>query len=121
MEKDGIVQRSDSPWLSPLHMVMKPDGSWQPCGTYLRLNLVTTNDSYTLPNMADFSERLEGCFIFSKVDLRKGYHQICMHAGNIPKMAIIMQFGLWEFLRMTFGLKNAGNTFKHYMDRCSVG
>ena len=103
MEKDGIVRRSDSPWSSPLHMVMKPDGSWRPCGDYRRLNLVTTKDSYPLPNMADFAERLEGCVIFSKVDLRKGYHQIRMHAADIPKTAIITPFGLWEFLRMTFG------------------
>jgi hypothetical protein len=52
MEKDGIMRRSDSPWSSPLHMVMKPDGSWRPCGDYRRLNLVTTKDSYPLPNMA---------------------------------------------------------------------
>jgi hypothetical protein len=82
MEKDGIVRRSDSPWSSSLHMVMKPDGSWRPCGDYRRLNLVTTKDSYPLPNMADFAERLEGCVIFSKVDLRKGYHQIRMHAAD---------------------------------------
>ncbi len=121
MEKDGIVRRSDSPWSSPLHMVMKPDGSWRPCGDYRRLNLVTTKDSYPLPNMADFAERLEGCVIFSKVDLRNGYHQIRMHAADIPKTAIITPFGLWEFLRMTFGLRNAGNTFQRYMDRVLSG
>jgi len=100
---------------------MKPDGSWRPCGDYRRLNLVTTKDSYPLPNMADFAERLEGCVIFSKVDLRKGYHQIRMHAADIPKTAIITPFGLWEFLRMTFGLRNAGNTFQRYMDRVLSG
>jgi hypothetical protein len=85
MERDGIIRRSDSPWSSPLHMVQKPDGSWRPCGDYRRLNLVTVTDSYPLPNMLDFSERIAGCKIFSKVDLRKGCHQILMHPADIPK------------------------------------
>jgi hypothetical protein len=76
---------------------------------------------YPLPNMADFAERWEGCVIFSKVDLRKGYHRIRMHSADIPKTAIITPFGLWEFLRMTFGLRNAGNTFQRYMDRVLSG
>ncbi len=71
--------------------------------------------------MADFAERLEGCIIFSKVDLRKGYHQIRMHATNIPKTVIITPFGLWEFLQITFCLKNEGNTFQCYMDRVLSG
>ena len=121
MEKDGIVRRSNSPWSSPLHMVRKPDGSWRPCGDYRRLNLVTVPDSYPLPNMLDFSERIAGCTIFSKVDLRKGYHQILMHPGDIEKTAIATPFGLFEFLRMTFGLRNAGNTFQRQMDRLLSG
>ncbi len=112
MQKDGIVQRSNSPWSSLLHMVRKPDVSWQPCGDYRQLNLVTVPDSYPLPNMLDFSERIAGCSIFSKVDLRKGYHRILMHLGDIEKTAIANLFGLFEILRMTFGLRNAGNTFQ---------
>ncbi len=57
-------------------MVMNPDGSWRPCSNYWWLNLVTIMDSYPLPKKANFADRLEGCFIFSMVDLRKGYHQI---------------------------------------------
>ncbi len=120
MERDGIVRRSNSPWSSPLHMVRKPDGSWRRCGDYRRLNLVTVPDSYPLPNMLD-SERIAGCTIFSKVDLRKGYHQILMHPGDIEKTAIAAPFGLFEFLRMTFGLRNAGNTFQWQMDRLLSG
>jgi hypothetical protein len=120
-EKDGIVRRSDSPWSSPLHMVRKPDGSWRPCGDYRRLNLVTVLDSYPLPNMLDFTEKLAGCMIFSKVDLRKGYHQIPMNEDDIQKTAITTPFGLFEFLRMTFGLRNAGNTFQRRMDRILGG
>ena len=121
MERDGIVRRSNSPWSSPLHLVRKPDGSWRPCGDYRRLNLVTVPDSYPLPNMLDFSERIAGCTIFSKVDLCKGYHQIVMSPEDIQKTAIITPFGLFEFLRMTFGLRNAGNTFQRRMDRILAG
>jgi hypothetical protein len=121
MEKDGIVRWSDSPWSSPLHMVRKPDSSWRPCGDYRRLNLVTMPDSYPLPNMLDFTEKLAGCVIFSKVDLRKGYHQIPMNEDDIQKTAIITPFGLFEFLRMTFGLRNAGNTFQRRIDRILSG
>ncbi len=74
MEKDGIIRRSNSPWSPPQHMVQKRDGSWRPCGDYRQLNLVTVLDSYPLPNMLDFSEHITRCSVFSKVDLRKGYH-----------------------------------------------
>ena len=89
LEKDGIVRRSDSPWASPLHMVRKTDGSWRPCGDYRRLNGVTVPDSYPLPNMMDFVARLEGATIFSKIDLRKGYHQIPMFAADIPNVILV--------------------------------
>ncbi len=60
LEREGIVQRSTSPWASPLHMVMKKDGSWRPCGDFCRLNLVTEPDTYPRPNMLDFSARVAG-------------------------------------------------------------
>ena len=74
LERDGIVRRSCSPWASPLHMVKKSNGSWRPCGDFRRLNLVTVKDSYPLPNMQDYASKLVGCKVFSKIDLRKGYH-----------------------------------------------
>jgi hypothetical protein len=79
LEQDGIVQRSNSPWSSPLHMVRKPNRSWWPCGDFRRLNTVTVPDAYPLPNMMDFAVKAAGCKVFSKIDLRKGYHQIPMH------------------------------------------
>jgi hypothetical protein len=121
LERDGIVRRSDSPWASPLHMVRKADGSWRPCGDYRRLNGVTVPDTYPLPNMMDFTARIGGCKIFSKIDLRKGYHQIPMHAADIPKTAIVTPFGLYEYTRMTFGMRNAGSTFQRLMDRVVSG
>ncbi len=117
LELDGIIRRSSSPWASPLHMVKKPDGSWRCCGDYRWLNNVTVLDTYPLPNMMDFSSRVSGCSIFTKIDLRKGYYQIPMHPADILKTAIITPLGFFEFLRLTFRLRNAGSTFQQLMDR----
>jgi hypothetical protein len=121
LERDGIIRQSSSNWSAPLHMVMKPDGTWRPCGDYRRLNLVTMPDSYSLPNIQDFSARLHGCSNFSKLDLRKGYYQIPVQEGHIHKTAVITPFGLWEFLRMPFGLRNAEQSFQRFMDEVLAG
>jgi hypothetical protein len=71
LEADGIIQRSTSPWASPLHMVQKKNGSWRPCGDFRCLNVVTEPDVYPLPNMMDFAAKAAGCTVFSKIDLRK--------------------------------------------------
>jgi hypothetical protein len=98
-------------------MVKKKDGGWQPCGDFRRLNTQTSDDKYPLPNMGDLSGRLSGCTVFSKLDLQKGYFQVPVAAADVAKTAIITPFGLFEFLRMPFGLKNAGMTFQRLMDR----
>jgi hypothetical protein len=116
MLDEGVIRCSSSQWSSPLHMVRKKDGSWRPCGDYRHLNLQTVEDRYPLPNMANLAARLAGCNIFSKLDLRKGYLQVPVAAANVPKTAIITPFGLFEFVRMPFGLKNAGITFQRLMD-----
>ncbi|CAI5673187.1 unnamed protein product [Oreochromis niloticus] len=69
MERLGIVQRSNSAWASPLHMVPKSDGRWRPCGDFRRLNNVTENDRYPIPHIQDFSAHLAGTSVFSKIDL----------------------------------------------------
>jgi hypothetical protein len=71
--------------------------------------------------MEDITGRLAGCKVFSKLDLKKGYHQIPVAATDIPKTAIITPFGLFEYLRMPFGLKNAGMTFQRFMDQILGG
>ena len=112
----GIIRRSSSPWASPLHLVPKPSGGWQPCGDYRRLNAATLPDRYSLPHIQDFAARLDGAKIFSKVDLIRGYHQVSVAGADICKTAFITPFGLFEFLRMPFGLKNAAQAFQRLMD-----
>ncbi len=73
MEHEGVVWRSSSSWASLLHMVPKKDGSWRPCGYFRWLNLAMEADEYPLPNMLDFSDRLNSCRVFRKIDLRKSY------------------------------------------------
>ena len=116
MEQQGIVRRSSSDWASPLHMVRKKDGSWRPCGDYRHLNLATKADLYPPPHMEDLSSKLAGMKIFSTIDLRKGYWQVPVREQDIKKTAVITPFGLFEFCRMPFGLRNAGQTFQRMMD-----
>lgn len=121
MEKLGVSRRSDSPWSSPLHVVAKADGGWRPCGDYRRLNNATVDDRYPLPHIHDFNAHLAGAKVFSKVDLMRGYHQIPMAKESIPKTAIVTPFGLFEFTRMPFGLKNAAQGFQRLMDKIFQG
>ena len=111
-----ICRHSDSPWSSGLHMVPKKDGTARPYGDYRRLNERTSDNAYPIPHIHDFMAGLAGCRVFSKVDFIKGYHQIPVRAVDIPKTAIAMPFGLFEFVRMPFGLKNATQTFQRFMD-----
>ena len=121
MEAAGIIRRSSSPWASPLHLVPKPDGSWRPTGDYRRLNNVTVPDQYPLPNVLDFTANLAGKKFFTKLDLVKGYYQVPMHPSDIPKTAVVTPFGLWEWTRMPFGVRNAAQSFQRLMDQVLDG
>ena len=100
----------------PLHLVPKKDRGSRACGDYRALNVRTIPDRYPVPYIKDYSHRLAGCTTFSKIDLVKAYHQIPVHPDDIQKTAITTPFGLFKFPFMSFGLRNAAQTFQRFMD-----
>ncbi|CAH8581201.1 unnamed protein product, partial [Schistosoma guineensis] len=87
-----------------------------PCEDYRRLNNQTVPDKYLIPRIHDFSLDLHGKRFFSKLDLVRAYHQISMAPEDTKKTVIITALGLFEFLRMPFGIKNAVQMFQRFMD-----
>ncbi|KAG7309898.1 hypothetical protein JYU34_004412 [Plutella xylostella] len=112
----GTARRSDSPWSSPLHLARKKDDGWRPCGDYRSLNARTIPDRYPVRHIQDFACQLAGKQVFSTIDLIKAYNQIRVFEDDIPKTAITTPFGLFEFPMMTFGLRNASQTFQRFID-----
>lgn len=116
MIANHIIRPSKSEWASPIVLVPKKDGTIRFCVDFRALNAVTKKDVYPLPRIDDVIDALGKARIFSTLDLASGYWQIPMAPEDIPKTAFITRKGLFEFLRMPFGLCNAPSTFQRAMD-----
>jgi hypothetical protein len=114
MLRDGTARRSESSWSSALHILSKKDNGWRPCGEYRALNARTIPDRYPVPHIHDYYHHLSGCCFFSKIDLVSAYNQLPVHPDDIQK--ITTHFGLFEFPFMSFGLRNAAQTFQRFID-----
>jgi hypothetical protein len=103
----GYIRPSTSPWEAPMLFVEKKDGTKRMCIDYRSLNEVTVKNMYPLPRIEDIFDQLRGAGVFTKIDLRSGYHQLRIRPSDIPKTTFITKYGLYEFTVMSFGLMNA--------------
>ncbi|KAL0556239.1 hypothetical protein IC582_004750 [Cucumis melo] len=116
LDKD-FLRPSVSPWEAPVLFVKKKDGSMRQCIDYRELNNVTVKNRYPLPKIDDLFDQLQGATVFSKIDLRSGYHQLRIRDSDIPKTAFHSRYGHYEFIVMSFGLTHAPAVFMDSMNR----
>jgi hypothetical protein len=112
----GFIRPSLSPWGCLAIFVKRKDQTLRMCVDYRPLNEVTIKNKYPLPRIDILFDQLIGARVFSKIDLRSGYHQICIRPEDIPKTSFTTQYGLFEYLVMSFGLTNAPAHFTYLMN-----
>ncbi|GJS39607.1 putative reverse transcriptase domain-containing protein [Tanacetum coccineum] len=112
----GFIRPSSSPWGAPVLFVKKKDRSICMYIDYRELNKLTVKNRYPLPRIDDLFDQLQGSSVYSKINLRLGYHQLRVHEEDIPKTAFRTRYGHYEFQVMPFGLTNAPEFLGHVTD-----
>ena len=115
MLQRGIVRPSSSPWMSPVVLVKKKEGTYRFCVDYRKINAVTKTAVFPLPRIEDYLDALVGVQYFTTLDLASRFWQVPVHPDSIEKTAFVSHMGFYEFLVMPFGLKNAPATFQKLM------
>ncbi|GJZ89050.1 putative reverse transcriptase domain-containing protein [Tanacetum coccineum] len=116
----GFIRPSSSPWGASVLFVKKKDGSFQMCIEYRELNKLTVKNCYSLPKIDDLFDQLQGSNVYSKIDLRSGYHQLQVREGDISKTAFKTRYGHYEFHVMPFGMTNAPAEKKEHEEHLKV-
>jgi hypothetical protein len=112
-----FIYPSSSPWGAPVIFVLKKDDTQRLCVDYHALNEVTIKNKYLLLRIDDLFDQLRGACVFSKIDLRLGYHQLKIWECDIPKTAFVLRYGLYEYTVMSFRLNNAPAYFMYLMNK----
>jgi len=112
-----FIRPSASPWGAPLLLVKKKDSSSRLCVDYRQLNKLTIKNKYPLSRIDDLLDQLRGAAVFSKIDLRSGYHQILVKPEDVQKTAFRSRYGHYEYVVMSFGVTNAPAIFMDYMNK----
>jgi hypothetical protein len=113
----GFIHPSSSPWGALVIFVPKKDGTQKLCVDYCALNEVTVKNKYPLPRIDDLFDQLYGTCVFSKIDLRSGYHQLKVWECDITKTTFVLRYGMYEYTVMSFGLTNAPAYFMYLMNK----